>query len=69
MPAPRIPGLTGLSAAADLGLGGMLQQQQVDETEEQRRKRLMGASPLTQQSPAVMQLFGLTGVSRSGYGA
>lgn len=54
-------GLTG-SATADLGLGGDLQRQVADETDEERRKRLaqMQAtkySGLT-ASPATQMLFG-----------
>lgn len=46
-------------AAADLGLGDMLGRQQVEETEEQKRRRL--AEQRAQQgamSPAVNALFG-----------
>jgi hypothetical protein len=53
-------------AASQLGLGTMLGQQVKDETEEQRRKRLLeqqlGAR--TTASPAMAQLFGLGGLGR-----
>jgi hypothetical protein len=49
-------------AANDLGLGDNLGQQQVDETEEEkRRKKLLGLSAGAGNSPAVSQLFGLSG--------
>jgi len=47
-----------LGAASDLGLGSMLGNQQQDETEEEKRKRKLGMSPLTQNSLAVQTLFG-----------
>lgn len=43
-------------AAADLGLGSSLVSQVKAETEEERRKRLLG---LSQASPAVQSLFGI----------
>ena len=50
-------GQSGVAAVGDLGLGGLLDQQQKDETDEQRKKRLAG-----QQDPgtsaAVRDLFG-----------
>ena len=55
MPLNRLPNLTGI-ASADLGLGSNLQQQVQDETEEERKKRLMGLSSL--QSPAAQMLLG-----------
>lgn len=56
-----------ISAAADLGLGGMLNQQVADETDEERKKRLMGLSPRAKDSVAAQQLFGFgqTGVAPS----
>ncbi|MGY4614776.1 hypothetical protein ACVWZ4_000003 [Bradyrhizobium sp. USDA 4472] len=57
MPLNRLPDLTGI-ASSDLGLGSNLQQQVQDETEEERKKRLMGLSPL--QSPAAQMLLGGT---------
>lgn len=67
-----LPGLTG-SATADLGLGGMLQDQVSGETEEARKRRLaqmqqqklagMGATPATQM------LFGSTGGAGGGLGS
>ncbi len=51
----KLPNLTGI-ASTDLGLGSNLQQQVQDETEEERKKRLMGLSPL--QSPAASMLLG-----------
>lgn len=56
----------GLSAAGDLGLGQALQQQ-VDEAEEERKKKLLQQATQSQRpgqfgdasmSPAAMQLFG-----------
>jgi hypothetical protein len=41
---------TALNLSGDLGLGGSLGQQVKDETDEERKKRLMGLSAL--QSPA-----------------
>lgn len=43
-------------AAYDLGLGGALSKQVKDETEEERRKRMLGLSPM--QSPAASMLLG-----------
>lgn len=55
----------GLSAANDLGLGSALSQQVQDETEDEKRKRMLGLSPM--QSPAAQMLlggFGQTGVGK-----
>lgn len=49
-------------AATDLGLGTDLRQQVSDETDEQRKKRMMQMQ--AQQSPAAMSLLG--GYSGSG---
>jgi hypothetical protein len=53
-------------AANDLGfgLGDMLSQQREDETEEERKRRLMGLSPLAKSSATAQSLFGFgqTGV-------
>ena len=55
------------SAASDLGLGTMLGDQTKDMTEEERRRRRLGLSPLgAGASPAVQSLFGLTGVASPG---
>lgn len=65
-----MPGPTqALGAAADLGLGGMLGQQTQDETEEEKRRRKLGLTPIT-ASPAAQQLFGFgqTGVGAVGGG-
>lgn len=48
-------GLPGF-AATDLGLGGALNQQVDDETEEEKRKKRLGLSAL--QSPAASMLLG-----------
>lgn len=58
---------TGLpNAASDLGfgLGDLLSQQRLDETEEERKRRLQGLSPLAKESPTAQSLFGFgqTGV-------
>lgn len=61
-----MPAMLGLpSASNDLGLGGVLGDQVVDETEEQRKKRLIGLSPAAKGSLAAQQLFGFgqTGVA------
>jgi hypothetical protein len=50
-----------LSAFGDLGLGNALQQQTADQVEEERRKRRLGLSQLSQASPSVQQLLGLGG--------
>jgi hypothetical protein len=56
-------------AATDLGLGDSLSQQQTDETEEEkRRKKLLGLSGAAGNSPAVTQLFGLSGGVSGGAG-
>ena len=52
----------GGGAAADLGLGTMLGDQQKNETEEQRKKRLLGLTPMAAQSPGVASLFGMGGM-------
>lgn len=46
-------------AGVDLGLGDMLQRQQGDETEEERKRRQLGLG--STQSPAAQTLLGLTG--------
>lgn len=46
----------GFGAPTDLGLGGALSGQVKDETEEEKRKRLLGMSAL--QSPAAAMLLG-----------
>jgi len=63
MPSNRQPNLTGI-ASTDLGLGSNLQQQVQDETEEERKKRMMGLSQL--QSPAAALLLGGTGAGGVG---
>ena len=50
-----------LGAASDLGLGSMLSDQTKDETEEEKKRRKLGLSPLTDNSLAVQTLFGTTG--------
>lgn len=50
-----------LGAAGDLGLGDMLSNQRIDETEEERKRRLLGLSQ-NKGSAAAQQLFGMTGV-------
>lgn len=52
-------------AATDLGLGSNLVQQVKNETEEERKKRLMG---LSTASPAVQSLFGISGGAAGGRG-
>lgn len=64
--------LKGSSAASELGLGDMLQQQAATETEEERKKRMaqMNSSRLMgpEQSLAVSSIFGAMGGPRgSGY--
>jgi hypothetical protein len=54
-------------AAVDLGLGGDLQQQVKDETEEQRKKRLQ-AQQAAQMSPGAMSLLG-PGMGMTGAGS
>lgn len=44
-------------ASTDLGLGGDLQQQVKDETEEERRKRML-AQQTSKMSPGAMSLLG-----------
>ncbi len=46
------------SASSDLGLGGMLDRQTLDETEEEKRKKRLGLSSMAANSPAAQQLFG-----------
>jgi hypothetical protein len=46
-----------------LGLGNTLTDQLAGETEEQRKKRLLGLSPYAAASPGVASLFGLGGTS------
>lgn len=48
-------------AATDLGLGGQLQQQVKNETDEERRKRLM-ASQSSKLSPGAASLLGGPGM-------
>jgi hypothetical protein len=65
-------GLTGIASpvsAAGQGLGDLLGQQQQDETEEQRRKRLAGMQDEPGQSAAVKSLFGSLGGLGSGLGS
>jgi hypothetical protein len=57
-------GLTGIaspSSAAGQGLGDLLGQQRVDETDEQRKKRLAGTEDEPGTSAAVKSLFGSLG--------
>lgn len=56
----------GLGAVSDLGLGGMLQNQVQDETDEQRRKR-MAQLQQPSGSLAVTSLFGPRGVPGASY--
>jgi hypothetical protein len=54
-------GMTGVASptsAAGAGLGDLLGQQQQDETEEQRKKRLSGQQDQPGTSAAVRDLFG-----------
>lgn len=59
------------AAAGDLGLGGTLQQQVANETEEQRKKRMQQIQQQQAVGPtgsmAVTSLFGPTGVPGAGY--
>jgi hypothetical protein len=52
------------------GLGSALKQQTEDEIEQERKKRLLGLSPLspTGGSPAIKALMGLGGMSLGGFG-
>lgn len=50
-----------ISASFDLGLGGMLDLQQQDQTEEERRKKKLGMSD--RQKQAGMYDFGATGIA------
>lgn len=61
---------TGLSpAVADLGLGGLLQQQVTGETEEERKKRLQQMQENQMMGPAGSPAtLSLLGGSRSAYG-
>jgi hypothetical protein len=49
------------SAFGDLGLGDALRGQQREETEEEKRKKRLGLSQLSQASPSVQQLLGMGG--------
>jgi len=53
--------LPGVSAAFDLGLGDMLSQQQQDETDDERKKRLRGMSD--RQTMGGLFDFGRTGIA------
>ena len=54
-----MPAMNPLGAASsDLGLGGLLDKQTQDETEEEKRRKRLGLSPLAATSPAAQQLFG-----------
>lgn len=57
---PNPYGMTGL-AATDLGFGDLLKGQVKDETDEEKRRRQMGMSPL--QMPAAQMLLGGMGSS------
>jgi len=46
------------AASSDLGLGGLLDRQTQDETEEEKRRKRLGLSSLAANSPAAQQLFG-----------
>ena len=48
--------ISGMGAASDLGFGAALSQQVKDETEEEKKKRMVGMSAL--QSPAAQMLLG-----------
>jgi len=65
MPSNPMQGMTGM-ASADLGLGNTLASQVADETEEEKRKRRLGLSPM--QSEAASMLlggsYGMTGVGK-----
>ena len=50
-------------AANQLGLGTGLTDQLSTETEEQKKKRLLGLSPYAAASPGVASLFGMGGTS------
>lgn len=58
-----MPNLTGV-ASVDLGLGSNLSQQVQDETDEEKRKRKLGMSPL--QSQAAQMLLGNGGAGVGG---
>jgi hypothetical protein len=47
-----MPGNMSLGVASDLGLGGQLSQQVQDETDEQRRKRMLDAQQNSLLGPA-----------------
>lgn len=64
MPNSNPYGMTGF-AAVDLGLGDVLRHQVADETEEEKRKRQMGMSPL--QMPASQFLLGGIGAGGRGF--
>lgn len=60
-------GVTPLSGpVTDLGLGSVLGQQQKQETDEERRKRLLGLSPMSSLMPGVTSLMGM-GAGGRGY--
>jgi hypothetical protein len=64
-------GMTGIAAplsAAGTGLGELLGQQQKDETDEERRKRLAGTQDQPGTSEAVKSLFGSLGGLGAGLG-
>jgi hypothetical protein len=50
-----------LSAFGDLGLGDALTRQREDETEEEKRRKRLGLSQMSQGSPSVQQLLGMGG--------
>jgi hypothetical protein len=52
----------GFGASNDLGLGGSLSQQVTDQTEEQKKRRKLGMTPLAVNSSAAAQLLGLSGL-------
>lgn len=64
MPSPQNSALA--SASGDLGFGSTLSQQVADETDEEKRKKKLGMSPL--QSQAAQMLlgsgYGMTGVGK-----
>lgn len=62
MPLGRNQNLTGV-ATVDLGLGSNLTQQVQDETDEEKRRRRLGLSPLQSQA-ASMLLGGMGGVGQ-----
>lgn len=64
-------GVTGLgtvsSPITDLGLGSSLVAQQKAETEEERRKRLLGVQSMSSLMPGVTSLYGAGGANGGGY--